>query len=303
MNKTVLPICFSTDDNYVLPTCVAIQSIKNHLPPKDKYKVMIYILYEKLSSENQLILKNLSTLNLDINFINISEYLKNCKFYSTQYFSIAMYYRFFIPLIFKDFDKILYLDCDLIINRPFYSIFNTDLTNKTMGVVRDIFKQQPDYFNSGVILFNTKEFIKQDISTKLLDYVNNNQNLRFPDQDALNAVCQNSIKFLSREFNFAPITLLSDYQTIKYLNIRKFNNVKIFHYYEAIKPWHCRNYPYYNKWWKTVKTLPKEIQNRIKQTYPNPIKVKMPKIKIWKLYSIFGEKFCDFICKISKNFK
>ena len=212
-----------------------------------------------------------------------------------------MYYRFFIPLIFNQYEKVLYLDCDLIVNNSFYELFEIEFNNNLLGIVRDNIKHIPGYFNSGVILFNVKEYLKQDVCTKLINYINDNQELQLPDQDALNEICKSQVVYLDRKYNFCPYTLITlDYQTIKELKIRRFNKVNIYHFYQGFKPWTHSNYPYHKKWWQIVKKLPKNIQNLIYEKY-KPQKVKLPKIKIWIIHSIFGEKITNYLCKLSKK--
>ncbi|HEG8108175.1 TPA: hypothetical protein SFZ39_001676, partial [Campylobacter jejuni] len=52
-------------------------------------------------------------------FVDISRILNLLKsqiqFYTALFFSEATYYRFFIPKIFKEFKKIIYLDTDIIV--------------------------------------------------------------------------------------------------------------------------------------------------------------------------------------------
>ena len=51
----IIPIVFATDDNYVLPLCVAIKSIIDHKSKKDDYN--IYVFHGGLREENIKLIK------------------------------------------------------------------------------------------------------------------------------------------------------------------------------------------------------------------------------------------------------
>ncbi|MBR0061185.1 MAG: hypothetical protein IJP68_06855, partial [Selenomonadaceae bacterium] len=90
---------------------------------------------------------------------------------SKTIFSIAMFYRFFIPeLLPKNLEKAIYLDSDIIVNLDIAELWRTELGDKVLGVVPEVFNKvnapaaftlvadglvkAEDYFNSGVLLMN-----------------------------------------------------------------------------------------------------------------------------------------------------
>lgn len=100
-------------------------------------------------------------------------------------------------------EKIIYLDVDTIVNNDIKELFDIDITDYEMGVVRDVFiwgmKNKRKYFNSGVLLMNLKK-IKE---TKYLEKARNlcnSKKMLFLDQDALNYSWTN-ILHLDRKFN------------------------------------------------------------------------------------------------------
>ncbi|QLL70908.1 glycosyltransferase [Lactobacillus sp. 3B(2020)] len=60
----IVPIFYATDDNYAHYLIVSLTSLINHANPNDHYHV--HILYQKLSPNNQQLLRQLTRPNLTI---------------------------------------------------------------------------------------------------------------------------------------------------------------------------------------------------------------------------------------------
>ena len=99
-------------------------------------------------------------------------------------------------------EKFLYLDADTLILNSIQELFNTDISNYELGVVRDYMGRHfygRNYFNSGVMLMNMKKIIE----TGLLDKTRkmcSEKNFFLVDQTALNK-CVNSKLILPDKFN------------------------------------------------------------------------------------------------------
>ena len=99
-------------------------------------------------------------------------------------------------------EKVIYLDSDIMLNGNIKELFDIDMTNYELGVVKDRYGRwfiNPRYFNSGVLLMNMKN-IKE---SNLLERVRNicfSKKMGFPDQSALNKCCKRKL-YLPRKFN------------------------------------------------------------------------------------------------------
>lgn len=289
------PIVLSTDDNYVLQLCVALNSLRRNRPKKEE--VNIYIFYSALSEGNKKLIQGLQTKNFTIELVNIAHFFKSANLYSVEGISIAMYYRFAIPKILSQYKKVLYLDCDIVCTKNIYRIFNENIENQYIGAVEDIYLPNSGYMNSGVLLFNIDLWNKNSLIEKCIDYINKNSNLKCPDQDAINEVCKNKIKILSFQYNFQQFCC---YYIDKLYNIKfPLKDVGAFHFLSQHKPWKYPNYPLADKWWKEVKYLPKKHQEQINRKFLPSINLEKPLSEYYKYY--FATPFQKFWLRVKKK--
>ena len=166
MNKPI-EIFFATDNNFVQHLCVAIASILKNANEDDYFN--FYILGNKLKQNDIKNIENLRKIkdfNLEIIEIN-DELFKRCK--SPNYInSISTFFRYLIPVLKPELDKILYLDCDIVVKKSLKELYNTNIDNYYLAGVEDIhilctesklkpmFAIDEPYLNAGVLLFNCK---------------------------------------------------------------------------------------------------------------------------------------------------
>lgn len=217
-------ICMITDDNYAIPTAVAITSAI--LNKKDDSIYHFYILTKNISEFNKSRLAKLQTHNVELNFINVdaSKYSYiTVKTHVPQSAAI----KFDIPNIINE-DKVLYLDGDIIVRKDLSELYNTKLNKKIVAAVQDmggVLKQKfheytyvEKYFNSGVMLLNLKEMRKGDYSQKLIDAKKDNPQWNCMDQDAFNYVLSKHTSWQSVKYNcMLPLYIAYGY-TINEIN-------------------------------------------------------------------------------------
>ena len=149
-------------------------------------------------------------------------------------------------------DKVLYLDCDIIVRDSLSELFATDLTDLACGVVEDqcgddIRLHNPirmfsKYFNSGVLLMNLDYWRNNHVADKLVLWIENfDGRLMCPDQDALNVVLEGKVKFLDYKYNYQQ----GFYGDLMWLRADKWPAIKearenpvVVHYTSGEKPWH-----------------------------------------------------------------
>nr|WP_173813049.1 glycosyltransferase [Dendrosporobacter quercicolus]NSL49868.1 hypothetical protein [Dendrosporobacter quercicolus DSM 1736] len=127
---------------------------------------------------------------------------------------LPTYFRFFIPFVLKERDKLLYLDEDILCLQEISELVHLDMGKHLAAVVSDVLSvarrqsealnlQSECYFNAGVLLINVHQWLKQNISEKALSLLSDrSKNYVFLDQDALNLILDNAKKILPQKWNF-----------------------------------------------------------------------------------------------------
>jgi lipopolysaccharide biosynthesis glycosyltransferase len=206
--KTEIPIVFITDNNFVLPTCAAITSLMLNKNRKTKYRVYIIVTSET-SRENREKLTANRTENVLVETVTCStDHIKSCLGY--EHVSNLCLLKFDIADLFPRYDKILYLDGDIIVTKDLTELYNIPLENcyaaatSDMAIVKfyDYFKDLNigNYFNAGVMLLNAK-LIRENKIKMLLYAERKNPNYRYVDQDIWNVICKNKIVWLPVKYN------------------------------------------------------------------------------------------------------
>lgn len=217
MNEVV--IAYITDDNYVMPTIVSITSAIMNKNESSIYK--IFVIGVSINNENKKIIEEFISKNInDKIYLNILHFNQHYNFDDSHpYVTSAAIFKFDIANILSDYDKVLYIDCDTIILKDLTELFKIDLNDNYAAGVIDYFPMEilkhnknigvENYFNSGVMLLNTKLLRENKVKEILLDYKNKNYDL-FMEQDTLNYIFNNKVRFISVKYN-CIINLWEDY--------------------------------------------------------------------------------------------
>lgn len=250
MVNSLLNICCSTDNNYIQHCAVMLCSLFEN---NKNNNFNIHILINDLSEENKLILEELALrYNAKVLFYKVdSSKLIGCKYRKWRPLTEAAYFRILLSSIIPlDISKILYLDCDIVVNGEISDLFNLEINNYPLAAVKDPYYVNEahlnqlslpygsDYFNSGVMLINLDYWRINKSEKKLLEYAKRERVVYCHDQDALNYVFKNNWYRLHPKWN-RPNTLSPN--EIEFLDKKdksEFkNNYKIIHYIDTPKPW------------------------------------------------------------------
>jgi lipopolysaccharide biosynthesis glycosyltransferase len=263
----VITIVLASDNNYAIPLGITIFSILFN--KSNNYTIDFFIL------ENQIDKSRMSEIELMINsykcsatFFPVDKALRDTHFPEIGYLNKTAYARIFIPKLINR-ERVLYLDTDIIVNHELLELFNQNfddvfLALKEPDIEKILLKKNDStlrrYFNSGVLLINTKKWNNQQITEKSLEFINKSpEKIEFADQDVLNYVCQDLWGELNRKYNYEII----------YNEPNDSKDPTITHYIGNIKPWHYEypnnvdNYIKYARlspWkhvWKTKPTIKK----------------------------------------------
>ena len=242
-------ICFASDNNYVPYMGIAVLSILQHAQTDEYFH--FYILDNKISqNKKQTIERILKGENAKISWLPIDEiFFQGCKTQRKNW-TFSIFSRYLIPQLINQ-DKVLYLDCDVMVRTSLWPLWQTDLTDYYLAGVPDYnvihrgrllerFHGELDpqkYVNSGVLLINNKKWRQENLLRQLLEYsVENADSLIWPDQDAINYICRNGKKMLSSSWNVMGYVYKKDLfiNLPQYMDIvKESQNVYIRHFH----PW------------------------------------------------------------------
>ncbi len=207
-------IVCATDNNYVkycgimLASLFENNSFEHHT---------VHLLTEGLSADNRRVLEEfVCSFNAHFCYYELdSSFVSSCPIKETDHLTIATYYRLFITDILPtNIDKVLYLDCDIIINRSIQELWNTNLSGYAIAAVEELGASAEDvyerlnydkkygYFNAGVLLINLAFWREHRMTSLFCNYINiNRSRLKAHDQDVLNALLHDKCLLLPCKWN------------------------------------------------------------------------------------------------------
>lgn len=218
MQTSMVPVVFSVNNTYAYYCYLAIFSLIKHANKKRKYDIRVLV--TDLSDRNRKLLEELSISNVSVKCMNITEITNGANLRGISFLSVETYYRLFIPLLMKEYDKVLYLDSDILILRDIADLYDTDLDGFMAGFVKDVETDWLeshdqalaglDYrkcFNAGVFLLDCRKFEQEGIRDKALallheDYKRDNRLYIYADQDLLQITLHDKVLFLDDRWNF-----------------------------------------------------------------------------------------------------
>lgn len=299
MNQPVNIAC-AADSNYLQHTYTMLYSLLIN----NTYPIVLHCFSSDYSEQDKNELKALTQIfsNCSINFYTINNNVFD-GFVITHHITLATYYRIIIPeMLEKSIEKIIYLDCDMIIDGNIQGMWETDLSNHVAAAVPEPSFNDFDrlnipavngYFNAGVLVLNLNLWRKLNLTKTIIQYIQNNlEKIVFWDQDALNACINDKWKKLHPKYNqqsaffqLSNKTLLSNYNANE-LAIAVTKPI-IIHYTGSSKPWHLLNYnPFGYKY--TAYLMQTPFANK-RATYSLPLQLKK-----WLIYFVtpeFKKKF------------
>lgn len=277
--KETVPVVFAADDNYVPVLTTAIYScVKN---ASSDYRYDFCVLNQNITWENQVAIKSFieAFSNASVRFIDVRPLIEDFDLKtSNEHISIETYYRFLIPEILGEYERVVYLDADMIIEGDVSKLFNVEIGNNLIAAVPDLdflgnlnfangerlsynkktlkMKDPYNYFQAGVLVFNMQEIKKLHSTRQWLEFAQN-EKLIYNDQDILNRECEGRVFYLPFEWNvmhncayriaevftFAPAKTYSAY-------LQSRENPQVIHYAGFEKPWSYSNVDLEQYFWQ-----------------------------------------------------
>lgn len=260
MNKNkIVPIFFAVDDNYVPFLLVTLESITSNASKDRKY--IFHVLNNGISEENIEKLNKYNHDNFKVELVNVAKAMNKVgdTLHTRDYYSKTTYYRLFIPNMFTQYEKALYLDCDIAVQSDVAELYDYELGSNYVGAITDeavaivpefiayvdkfLGVPTPKYFNAGILVMNLKRLREINFENKFMNLLSSYTFNVAQDQDYLNVICKDRVTYIPNIWNKMPF---------EDKNL-KVNDIKLIHYNLSYKPWHYDNIVFQEVFWKYAK--------------------------------------------------
>lgn len=222
-------IVYAANDGYAMLAGISIISLFEN--NRDVNDINVYILSDNIKDDNKDKLNEISRkYNRNITVIDISEELEKLidtglsGYVNSLDNGHTIYARFVIGMLFPELTRMLYLDCDTLINGNISELYHRDLCGNPIGLAYDCshdnYKKYIDlphdahYFNSGVMLTDLDKWRENRCYERIIEHIKKvNASYPLPDQDLLNKVLGTECTPLHMSDNYLSQYLLYDYKS------------------------------------------------------------------------------------------
>jgi len=264
----IIPVVMSSDSNYAPHLSVVIQSVLSNA--NKECFIDLIILDGGINYDDKKYLGNLtlSHPHCRINFIDMSSAFLDTP--TNTYFTRATFYRLVLPKLLKNYNKLVFLDSDLVFLGDVKKLYETELGNNLIAATEDLTMQtfiklsvpssqetggQPShlylqkklgfnleedvYFQAGVLVLNLKGLRQEKLPDIMINDLKNTH-YWFLDQDILNKHLKGRVKFIDQNWNnvFIPedhLPYLSEEKMKVYK--KSIASARVYHYAGINKPW------------------------------------------------------------------
>ena len=300
------PLVIAFTPNYFVPAATTLKSL---LGSSESSYHIICLVTEDIPVRMQDKLAAMGEGRLEFEYINLGGRLKDV--YTDPRYSEAASFRLLLPELLPEYDRVAYIDCDVIVRQDIARLYDTaDLSEKYLAAVYEapiegqaarfeaLGCNPREYFNSGFLLMNLALMREEKVSARLLDACRVDW-LEFPDQDALNQVCQGRVLPLPPVYNgirtfFLPQyrkDFLAQYSEDLWDSVQSSGTI----HYTGGKPWNLFTVRFAD-WWRTYDSLPQDVRN---EWTPNS-----RMLRLWKVYrTTMGRSVIDLVQSIYRKIK
>lgn len=217
-----LHIAMASDADFTIPLCLAMHSMVQTANPGTHYRFHLL--------DNGINRKLVARGDFDCVFYDVRGRLAGLP--CGGRFPASAYHRYLIPeLLPADIDRVLYLDCDIMVREDLCALYDMPLGDRPIAAVPWLvlggyreeygktlqsFPQRmgveddgTPYFYSSMLLVNLQQMRREGMAKKLIECTASSPEsaLCWPDQDVINAVFRHRIASLPLRYNVIPLFL------------------------------------------------------------------------------------------------
>jgi len=251
----IIPVCSITDENLPFAMATMMISALENAAETTFYRFHCFVSGSVSPDDRRKLLSiGESYKNCSIELIDMGNLYQDLPGTHAYVTNVSLYKISAIKIL-GGYDKVIYLDNDVIVRQDLGGMYHHDLQDNYLGAVLSIKKCMyrshiaghidiPDmktYFNAGVILMNLKKMREDHLAARLESHIG-----KFSgsvDQSIFNHVCYDKILSLPPKYNVT----FNNYPVYKTSRVRRFysadelkdalKSAVVFHYAVAEKPW------------------------------------------------------------------
>lgn len=222
-----LSLAFCFNSSYLLPLSVTLYSIFLHLPQGET--AHLYFVDGGVGQKNKTKIEKMLKQfdDHEVRWFWVDPILDSDQ-YSNEWIKGSTL-RLNLPLVLSDLHKVIYLDCDLIVEANLMDLWEEDIAENLLLAVRDPgipvvsasnglphswgeygFDPDDHYFNAGIMVINLEKFRSLKVASQCMKYFEAHaRHINHWDQEALNAVVRNRWRALDARWNLFIVSLIS----------------------------------------------------------------------------------------------
>ena len=252
-------VAAACDEKYAMPLAAMLASVGASLSAQRR--VVVHVLETGLLDQTRVRIERRLHPQLELNWIPIDVSRLHSLQATLRRFdtvSLQSYYRLLLPeVLSSQLHKVIYLDCDLVVNHDVSELWDLDSGGTCLLAVPELIAASRfvsskagirlyrelglpadlPIFNSGVMVLNLQRWRALRIAQRALVYLHEAaQHLQWHDQEAINAVVAGDWQALDPRWNVTMHAFRETNDRTRHASV--INDSFILHFNSAIKPWH-----------------------------------------------------------------
>lgn len=255
MNK--IPVVISSDNKIFFTVGVVLSSLLENAHPNTFYDINVLHTRDVTQENLKALLKLKSQYpNMSLNLFDMGDKFQKIPHSKNYHVNYVSAYKMLIPSLFPQYEKVIYLDTDIIVRGDLTELYNFKMQDNYIASIPvltncilkpESLKQILDvpnidfYINAGVMLMNLTAIRKHHIAEQWIKLLGTFEGS--VDQHILNKVCYGKTTYFPLRFNvcLSEINLYKFPEAFAYYSPKEItealNNPVIFHWSGKPKPW------------------------------------------------------------------
>lgn len=184
-----MKIVYLCDENFVKYLNISIQTLLWHNPKAD---ILV-----------------ISNKKLDIKYNNLvyvpeKEFISQLRFNENDRITELSYYKLLLPEILLNDEKIIYIDCDTMIQKSLNDIWNMECQylNVTEHYLPQKYPQNEKHALMGFMLMNLKALREDNFKDKCLQNMDYKQDFWWHEEGLINLNYQDKLKYIDKKYHY-----------------------------------------------------------------------------------------------------